>query len=76
MPSCADCLYWATSTPETTWAAPCDLGIIAKPEAWQSCSHFTDRERAAAERVMQSEARGPVPGGVFQMWQRAMRGKP
>jgi hypothetical protein len=75
MPSCADCLYWATPTPETTWAAPCDLGIIAKPEAWQSCAHFTDRERAKAETQAQSECR-PVALPVFQMWQQAMRGKP
>jgi hypothetical protein len=61
--ACADCRFWHTDDPVHTWAAPCDLGIIAKPEAWQSCSHFTDRERAKAEKVMQSETRGP-----YQMW--------
>jgi hypothetical protein len=75
MSTCSDCHFWHTDDPVHTWAAPCDLGIIAKPEAWQSCTHFTDRQCAAAEKAMQSECQ-PVTMPVFQMWQQAMRGKP
>ena len=53
MNTCADCQFWQTDTPDATWAAPCELGIIAKPEAWQSCTHFTARERVAAEAQAQ-----------------------
>ena len=75
MSACADCCFWHTDDPAHTWAAPCDLDIIAKPEAWQSCTHFLARERALAETQAQSACR-PVPGNVYAMWRDAMRGKP
>ncbi len=70
---CADCCFWHTDDPVHTWAAPCDLGMMAKPEAWQGCPSFVARERAAAETQAQSECR-PMPGVPFAMWQQAMRG--
>jgi len=70
MKTCSDCMFWHTDDPISTWAAPCDLGIIAKPEAWQSCTHLLARERAVAERQAQSECR---PNALYQMWQDAVR---
>ena len=75
MNTCADCQFWQTDTPDATWAAPCELGIIAKPEAWQFCASFTARAGAAQAEPpalsQQSQARGYalplyrqyVPGG-------------
>jgi hypothetical protein len=71
---CSACAHWSTDDPIHTWAAPCDLGIIAKPEAWQSCTHFVSRERAAGEQQAQSECR-PVPSAVG-VWQQAWGIKP
>ncbi len=71
---CADCCFWHTDDPVHTWAAPCDLGMMAKPEAWQGCPSFVVRERAVAETQAQSECR-PVTW-QDEPWRVAMRGKP
>lgn len=55
---CARCRHWQTDDPDHAAVAPCVLGAIPRPEFWQGCREFTDRERATAEMMQQSQTRG------------------
>lgn len=70
--ACATCALWQTDTPASTWAAPCAIGRIHRPEAWQGCDSHMPREEPTI--AQQSAARGETL--LHQMWQQATRKQP
>ena len=63
--TCSNCHHWQTDDPTHAICAPCALGNIARPEFWQGCKDFLDRERAAAEQMQQQSACRPNPWGPY-----------